>query len=542
MNLTKSYDGEHDLSAEQVNALKTFFSMEKGQTMIIKAGPGSGKTFLLVEMAARLGWGVEVIALMFNKSAQLEMQDKLQEFEHASAYTANSFALRSLYSKGHDKKMNDLAKRLGQPQYLTKVDMILNAHFPSLPQDTKSGWIRAYIKRFIGYVLSRPIRPKEFSEYLARIDLEEFASTKLKIKRSSYPLTKIAQIAMDCLTFCVEDYKDYVDVSEQIYAVWYHGYLEDIGKQNKETIFLIDECQDTNALQALMYENLTNTKVFVGDPNQSLYLFRGAEASIFQRLWDTADVRATLTDCYRFGANLVEWFNRTFPHQKLTSVKEGGIIEVYSEEFNYRLHSHLLEPDTIVIDRYNAPIFKTYLTALEAGQRVSFNGRTSIKKELLDLLTSCSRGQNHPPDKLNRFVYGRLKKQKENAMKYGDNYRVKQIQDLRQVYSLLSQSSLLRTKDAHSIIDFIHTLPDALAEIDHSTTGVCTGHASKGLQWKKVVVDLKSYVESITDDGLTEDEREQEMNNLFVTLSRMTESLIVFNGDYLDDLHSISRD
>lgn len=53
--------------------------------------------------------------------------------------------------------------------------------------------------------------------------------------------------------------------------------------------WLIDEFQDTSPIQMEILEKLTKDKpcYLVGDPQQSIYLFRGAKAEIFQKEWNS---------------------------------------------------------------------------------------------------------------------------------------------------------------------------------------------------------------------------------------------------------------
>lgn len=89
---------------------------------------------------------------------------------------------------------------------------------------------------------------------------------------------------------------------------------------------LIDELQDTSAAQMEFLERLTagwtpadgRTLFAVGDPMQSIYLFRDADVSLFQRaarfgIGDIALDPTLLTTNFRSEPELVAWINSTFP-------------------------------------------------------------------------------------------------------------------------------------------------------------------------------------------------------------------------------------
>lgn len=88
----------------------------------------------------------------------------------------------------------------------------------------------------------------------------------------------------------------------------------------------VDEFQDTNELQKkiidLLHEPSKNFVLFVGDPKQSIYKFRGADVTVFTRTekedFDDSQ-KEVLEKNYRSHPDLVEFFNRFFPR-----VLEGG--------------------------------------------------------------------------------------------------------------------------------------------------------------------------------------------------------------------------
>lgn len=77
---------------------------------------------------------------------------------------------------------------------------------------------------------------------------------------------------------------------------------------NEWDYWLIDEFQDTSPVQMEILEKLTAEKpcYLVGDPQQSIYLFRGAKAEIFHKEWSGADRnRIELNTNYRSRPDLI---------------------------------------------------------------------------------------------------------------------------------------------------------------------------------------------------------------------------------------------
>lgn len=126
--------------------------------------------------------------------------------------------------------------------------------------------------------------------------------------------------------------------------------------KNSFKSIMIDEFQDNNSSQRdLLYlisendnrnngektgipsaENLTDNKLFfVGDEKQSIYLFRGADVSVFRKLRDdlcTETEMPELSVNYRTEKYLLELFNAIFPHIFLTKKNINKIPE-YEAEF-----------------------------------------------------------------------------------------------------------------------------------------------------------------------------------------------------------------
>lgn len=113
--------------------------------------------------------------------------------------------------------------------------------------------------------------------------------------------------------------------------------------QNRYKHILVDEFQDTNLLQ---YELLAllrgHDNLFViGDPNQSIYGFRGASGSIFDRFRQDfpAHNAVTLTANYRSVPQVVQLANEVFPRGstlraqggRLGRVRAVQVLNEYSE-------------------------------------------------------------------------------------------------------------------------------------------------------------------------------------------------------------------
>ncbi|MGL5720846.1 MAG: UvrD-helicase domain-containing protein [Brevinema sp.] len=118
--------------------------------------------------------------------------------------------------------------------------------------------------------------------------------------------------------------------------------------------FFADEFQDTSDQQATMFSIIADQAVafYVGDPKQSIYLFRGADTTVFQRTtqmfqqknWKTA----VLSKNYRSSTLIVETNNRLFSQifsndPTITYTPQSSQKVMDNSCFHY---THMLESDT----------------------------------------------------------------------------------------------------------------------------------------------------------------------------------------------------
>ena len=80
-------------------------------------------------------------------------------------------------------------------------------------------------------------------------------------------------------------------------------------------LLLVDEFQDTNPIQLqifLLLTDIAKQAIWVGDPKQSIYGFRGAEPKLMQAVIDYADEEETLGTSYRSREDIVNSVNAIF--------------------------------------------------------------------------------------------------------------------------------------------------------------------------------------------------------------------------------------
>lgn len=258
--------------------------MNKEQALIIKsnekyiyidAGAGTGKTYTLINkikyiLDNKLAFPSEIVAITFTNKAATELQERLNNSE--------------VIVKTFHKYIFDL---INKDNYFTLFD-----------ETTQ----------------------KEFSQN----DL--LTITKYKNKQTIFKPLRYYQYNQYLLTNKLIDFDD-------IFLI----YLNKFKGQENIKYLLIDEFQDTNNLQYLIIKKIINpnTKIIcVGDINQAIYSFRGANKKIIQKYIKDFGARVyRLSTNYRSNKTIIKFINHFNNKNKLiANNNQNGVIE--AKRFN----------------------------------------------------------------------------------------------------------------------------------------------------------------------------------------------------------------
>jgi len=242
--------------------------------IVVRAGAGSGKTTVLTR---RIAWRAlsdtadinRTLAITFTRQAATEMRARLSQFDLDGRPTIGTFhaiARRLMMQHFQDKgktapliinnrtsvlsvSMGADARKGGLQDILAAIDWA-HGHMCS-PQQSVEKMTRAG--------LTIPLGPDRFVEVFE-------AYEKTKKKRGVVDLN-------DFLTFVVHE------------ARRDQRYIESVNFQYKH--LSVDEAQDMNPLQFEFLKVLSGTSpdlFLVGDPNQAIYGFNGADKTLFDEL------------------------------------------------------------------------------------------------------------------------------------------------------------------------------------------------------------------------------------------------------------------
>lgn len=282
----------------------------EGPALVI-AGPGSGKTRVIAHRIAHLveDWGVEphsIMAVTFTNKAAAHMKDRIADLiedgaDRMWASTFHSMCARILRRNAH---------LLGYPrsytiydqqdaERLTK-DILKNMGYE--PRDAKysARKVHSHISSWKNKMISPKNAAIEAEENLTFDDFPQVAASVY----SEYQKRLFRAEAMDfddLLLRTVDLFEQHPDVADSYRARFGH--------------VLIDEYQDTNIPQieiaGLMSDKDVRNVFAVGDPDQSIYAFRGvhrANIKEFQEVFGSSE-KYILDRNYRSGQLILDAAN-----------------------------------------------------------------------------------------------------------------------------------------------------------------------------------------------------------------------------------------
>lgn len=217
-------------------------SYEKGSVVVVKAGAGSGKTTTQLRLCSRFS-NKRILYLAFNKSLVQEIEGKLlsRGIHNMTTLTFDALLRRAFIKvKGFAPEISDL-----KPQTIGGL----------IP------WLQGKSRKLKSYYC------KNFSKFCSDVrytDMKEFCKTVLgkEVKILEELWAKVVDGSL--ITF---------DAIRKLSfnGHWFKQYID----KEYDMIF-VDEIQDFDmAMLRMLLDDTTVAKLFVGDPRQSIYEWRG---------------------------------------------------------------------------------------------------------------------------------------------------------------------------------------------------------------------------------------------------------------------------
>lgn len=274
--------------------------------MLVLAGAGSGKTRVVTcRIAHLLDVGVpssEILALTFTNKAADEMRYRIKKM-------ADQYVLTSTFHSLGARILRESISAIGYRNDFTIYDendslQLLKNCLASMGYKDEKGLLKS-LRIAISNAKNELLTPNDLSkDFRSRTDQllkDVFVAYQEKLKEYN------ALDFDDLLYLTVKLFRESKETLEHYQKRWF--------------FILIDEYQDTNAAQYFMTKLLVekhNNIFVVGDPDQSIYSWRGANIQNildFEKDYENAQV-ITLEQNYRSSANILEAANALIQHNE----------------------------------------------------------------------------------------------------------------------------------------------------------------------------------------------------------------------------------
>ena len=448
----------------------------EGPCLVI-AGAGSGKTKVLTTRIANLVLnGVpsyNILAITFTNKAAKEMKERLEKLvpeNNAFVGTFHSFGLRIIRENTDSLNMTSNFTILDSDDVGTLIKKIIKEKGYDPKQVTPS-----FVKNKISFIKNEMLTNSE-AEKLLNTDMDKIAyqiyiEYNMKLRKNN------SVDFDDLLKLPVELFRKNPSILEHY--------------QDKFKYILIDEYQDTNEVQyqlvkllAAKYQNL----FVVGDPDQSIYQFRGAN--------------------YQNILNFEHDYKNT---------------EVIALEDNYRSTKMILDAANSVIKNNSERKEKNLKSHHGDGVKIKYMRGYNEKDEIVKVITEIKKLLENGYSKKDIAIFYRTNAQsrvvEEQFLKENIPYKVvgsyyfyarKEIKDLICYLRLISNSL-----DDISLRRVINTPKRGIGEASitklekeallNNTSMYDAITSGKELEFKRIIEELKKDMESMSLTELVDD-------------------------------------
>lgn len=322
--------------------------------LVINAGPGAGKTRVIIERVCHMiSQGVDaksILVITFTNKAAEELRERFKKDTKLDLNTISQMRISTIHSfcrailqEFSDIPYNLLKRESERNLFFNKHKHELGFKGPAFLRNYESGQVlKKYdeyalfevdSKALIDYIESNFKPSKEYLDYI-----EDYYS---KNSENHYPSKKeIKHHHFQCDVYkarylqIAKSYDNWINLMEREH-VCDQNYLlikaleilsdDDNLKRVQYTNILIDEFQDTDAVQMQIFERLkskSDTYTVVGDADQSIYSFRAANPKFFNDYAKSDEFEnRILVNNYRSTSDIVE-FNERFISQKRSNPKD----------------------------------------------------------------------------------------------------------------------------------------------------------------------------------------------------------------------------
>lgn len=491
------------------------------KNLVVEACAGSGKTTTILKSLDYLPNDKLILMIAFNKAIVANIKKRVHP-------TQKNVEVRTLHAMGLQLLKKHFVWQDGDVEVNPyKYSSYLNRNFEVI-FGTKS---KEYSSKEFNHITKLTIRLCDLARCCQLSTNQELVHLAnrygLEVKG------EIIDAALNLMDWGKSDLSeiDYVDM------IWLPNVLDIQNPDHLYDYVFVDECQDLNTAQReLMFRCLKPEGRFiaVGDRNQAIYSFAGADVESFDKLAKSENTLCLpLSISYRCGDAIVDFARLFVPNIEANpNSNNKGRVEFESDICD-------IEDDAMVLCRNNAPLANLYMQLLEENRPAYIKGR-DIGTNLCALLETSDQDILYPGLRkhgvFSDLVMDMVSKKNDMKIRYSLSERdailspvVQERFDQIKCLYALSQGCITKRHLAAKIEE---VFKDEGAGIMLSTI-----HKAKGLEADNVYILNKSLMPSplATKDW----EREQEKHLQYVAYTRAKKKLSFLCESPLDWVVSV---
>jgi superfamily I DNA/RNA helicase len=473
---------------------------------IVQAVAGSGKS--TTATAAIEYMQGEVLSLAFGSKAAAHLKHKIQQhgFIHATGSTFHSAGKNALYiSKGYHKVNNS------KVYFLTDG---YTQHDNELRQATN------FITKLVGFAKNYAIGVPGVCNI---DDLDAWMNVISKQDISldcDVTYEDAIAIAINVIKDSNRDVKN-IDFDDMLYLPLYY----DLTCKQYDWV-IVDECQDTNVSRKLLVKKFmkeTGRALFIGDENQAIFGFTGAECDSMNIIKDTFNcIELPLSVCYRCGTSIIDVAKKYQPHMEAWEGASLGLVtaEKY-EDFLKTVEGLNLNGEDGILCRNNAPNVAMAFALIRKGIGCRIEGKEIGK----NLITLCNKWKKVKD--LNAFTI-KLAEYFDKEFERSPKHKLGMLEDkLETMIILIERCQSLGKHDMDSLKNLINSMftdMDDLAKKPNIVT-LSSIHKAKGLEFDRCfILGNDQFIPS--KYAISEDQQKQEQNLLYVSVTRAKNHMV----------------
>lgn len=462
-----------------------FESVEKETSnLLISAVAGSGKTTTIIKSLDYLKGGQDITFLAFNKSIVSSLESRVSKNINVSTF--HSLGYKTLLQNGIKFKIEE-----------NKVKRIIYENLKRFKINKKDEGSYVFtMNKIIDFMrLNNCETDEELFDLLDKHEILYTSDTIIQAK-------EILRISNN---------QESIDFVDMLYLP-IHLDL----KVKKQDVVFIDESQDLSMIQQALFKRLLKKKsrfIAVGDNNQSIYGFAGADVDSYDKLKNSPNVKELpLSICYRCSKSIVKLAQTIVPEIQYFDKSDVGIVRNASVK-------EITHGDWVLC-RNTKPLTILFLQLFKQKKKVSIKG-IDFGNDLLELLR---------PLESDNLIVAKIKLNKELEKKYDYLYKmgVKEPEKTSYYRKMLERIDVL-TDVIFKEVKSISAAKSLIVEMFNEKVGenkvtLSTIHKSKGFENDRVFVLRKDLMPS--KFSVLDWELQQEKHLEYVCYTRAKKELL----------------